>query len=85
MKAFIYLTALFSLVAIGFAMPANFKIDMCAKGTVINLNTGSVVCVGPVVERNRSVDLEKFVQVCQERNANWHGIAEIRPDQTVCW
>lgn len=85
MKVFIRLTALSSLAAIGFALPANFVIDVCAKGTVVNLNTGGVVCVGPVVERNRLVDLEKLVLACQEKNANWHGIAEVRPGQTVCW
>jgi hypothetical protein len=81
-KAFI---AAIGLAAVGFALPANFEIDVCAKGTLIDSNTGEVVCVGPIVERNRVVNLEELMQVCLERNANWHGIAEVRPGKTVCW
>lgn len=79
------LVAALGIVAVGFALPLNFTIDVCAKGTVIDVNTGEIVCVGPVVERGRTVNLETFVQGCMDENVNWHGIGEILPDEVVCW
>ena len=79
------LVAVLGIVAVGFALPVNFTIDVCSRGTVIDVNTGEIVCVGKVVERGRTVNLEKFVQGCMDENVNWHGIGEILPDEVVCW
>jgi len=77
--------AAMGVALVGFALPANLEIDVCSKGTVIDVNTGETICVGPVVERGRTFNLQEFIEDCLDENPDWHGIGEVRLERVVCW
>ena len=74
-----------AMVAVGLSLPATFDLDVCGKGTLVDVNTGKIVCVGPVVQRGKEVNLDELISDCYEQNPKWTGVVAFHPNGMECY
>lgn len=74
-----------AIVAVGLSLPTNFEVDVCSKGTILDVSKGKMVCVGSVVKKGRKVNLDQLISDCYEQNPKWTGVVAFHVDRLECY